>query len=119
MPPAKLRRGLERLLKQQRQVCHINYFAAASGYLERLLAEGVKLILTHQGASFELMERPAPAPGRRADGLSAVSRNGLASCANPAVGRGRRCIPNSADPPLRRRARGVTPPSSIGGRLAA
>jgi len=101
--PRDPRRALERLLRERDvEICHVQYFSRGLGYLSRLrLPRGLKLVLTHQGASFELMEHPAVFRrlARRADALTAVSRCGLAELRAliPRVAAASLYIPNGTD----------------------
>jgi len=103
LAPAELRRRLERLLRDWRaDICHIQYFSRGLGYLGRVrFPDGMRLVLTHQGASFEIMEHADVFRGlaRRADFVTCVSRQGLGEMRALLPGlRSKSCwIPNGTD----------------------
>ena len=97
------RRALERLLQEKRiEVCHVHWFSRGLGYLGRArLPRGLKLVLTHQGASLALLERPEAFArlARQAQALTAVSCAGLEEllAGFPEARRRSCCIPNGTD----------------------
>jgi glycosyltransferase involved in cell wall biosynthesis len=97
------RRKLEGAL-QGVQVCHVQFFSRGLDWLGRVnFPREVKLVLTHQGASFELMERRDVFArlARRADAVTTVSRRGLAEllARYPALKPKASWVPNGANAP--------------------
>ncbi|MBI5211563.1 MAG: glycosyltransferase family 4 protein [Elusimicrobia bacterium] len=126
--PAEARRRLERLLAGGIDVCHIQFFSRGFGYLEKArLPEGVRVVLTHQGASLELVEHPKAFGrlARRADAVTAVSAAGLRELVDslPETRPKSFVIPNGVDAPARGpwacRPRPRRPFALCVGRLAA
>ena len=120
--PREPRLALERLLRERGiQICHVQYFSRGFGWLARLRRPpGTRLVLTHQGASFELMERPAAFRrlARRADVLTSVSRAGLGELRAFFAGTRAvfRHIPNGTDlGPGRGRPRAIPRKCRLGG----
>jgi glycogen(starch) synthase len=99
------RRKLEDELRQRGiQVCHVQFFSRGLGYLGGVdFPRGMKLVLTHQGASFDLMERREVFQllARRADAVTAVSRRGLEELRTlfPELKSKSSWVPNGADAP--------------------
>ena len=103
LTPEASRRALESLLRDVR-ICHVQFFSRGLGWLDRVkFPPGVKLVLTHQGASLELMERRGVFRrlARRADAVTAVSRQGLEELLSvyPELKAKSSWIPNGADAP--------------------
>ena len=70
--------ALRRLLRREKfDVCHVQYFSR--GRLPAAFPPGMRVVLTHQGASLELLEDRAGFERllKRADWVTAVSRYGL------------------------------------------
>lgn len=78
--PGELAKRLERRLNEGADVCHVQFFSRGLDWLGPVrFPPATRLVLTHQGASFELMERFDVFRGlaRRAGAVTAVSRAGL------------------------------------------
>lgn len=107
--------ALERVLwKSRPEVCHIQYFSRGLGCLGAVrFPPKTTLILTHQGASFELMDdlKSFRRLARRADFLTSVSREGLKEmlAALPGEKAKVRWIANGADFEKSRRPSGAKP----------
>ncbi len=128
-PPSGRRSGLsaalERLLRQKEiDVCHVHCFSRRVGFPRRVrLPARTALIVTHQGASLDLLDDRDELLrlARRADAVTSVSRAGSKELKALRLRRAPLAIPNGAEPGPASRAPGRRAEDFIltVGRLAA
>ncbi|MBI3549116.1 MAG: glycosyltransferase family 4 protein [Elusimicrobia bacterium] len=98
-------RDLERALARLRpDVCHLHYFSRGFAFLDRVrFPPGTNLVVTHQGASTSLLERPGTfrRVARLAARTTAVSRAGVRELRArfPELATRLACVPNGTDLP--------------------
>ncbi|MFC1679785.1 glycosyltransferase family 4 protein [Elusimicrobiota bacterium] len=90
--------------------CHVQFFSRGFGYLRKTrFPPDIRLVLTHQGASTDLIEHPAVFRrlAARADHITAVSRAGLKELrkAFPGISRKSSVVPNGVSPAAPRSGR--------------
>ncbi|MFA6316152.1 MAG: glycosyltransferase family 4 protein [Elusimicrobiota bacterium] len=101
----RIRRDLTSALARTKPaICHAHFFSRGMAWLEPgLLPPEARLVLTHQGASLDLMEHPGAfqSLARRAEAVTAVSRTGLSELLSsmPWIRPKAAMVPNGADPP--------------------
>ena len=99
------RAALETALRAgEAPLCHVQFFSRGLGYLESVrFPAGTRLVLTHQGASLDLLKERAAFRrlARRANAVTAVSKAGLSEllASFPELKPKASWVPNGADAP--------------------